>query len=95
MPQEPQEIEVEVVDAGGPSILVRDKPAGGVPQRDPSGRDWRQWHGRVRTLDSRWWPLWVLLGILAVALALTIGVVVGILYLILRAIRAVISAILR
>lgn len=95
MPQEPQEIEVEVVDAGGPSILVRDEPAGDVPQRDPLGRDWRQWQGRVRTLDSRWWPLWVLLGIIAVALALTVGVLVGTLYLIVRAIRAVISAILR
>ena len=95
MPQEPQEIEVEVVDAGGPSILVRDEPVSDVPERDPQGRDWRRWQGRVRTLDSRWWPLWVLLGIIAVMLALTIGVVVGTLYLILRAIRAVISAILR
>lgn len=95
MPQEPQEIEVEVVDAGGPSILVRDEPASDVPQRDPLGRDWRQWQGRVRTLDGRWWPLWVLLGIIAVALALTVGVLVGTLYLIVRALRAVISAILR
>ena len=95
MPQETQEIEVEVVDAGTPSLPARERGADHSPRPDPLRGDWRQWQGRVRTLDSRWWPLWVLLGIVVLALALTVGVVVGVLYLILRAIRAVIAAILR
>jgi hypothetical protein len=31
----------------------------------------------VVRLDRRWWPLWVLLGIIALGLVLTVGVVVA------------------
>ena len=78
--QEPQAIEVEVVEVDGITQPTRFEPADEArPQQD-----WRQWQGRVRTLDSRWWPLWVVLGLVAVVLTLTVGVVVLVIFVILR-----------
>lgn len=78
--QEPQAIEVEVVEVDGITQPTRfetaDEPR---PQQD-----WRQWQGRVKTLDSRWWPLWVVLGLVAVVLMLTVGVVVLVIFVIFR-----------
>lgn len=78
--QETQAIEVEVVEVDGIIQPTRSDPANDArPQQD-----WRQWQGRVRTLDSRWWPLWVLLGLILVVLMLTVGVVVAVIFVILR-----------
>lgn len=57
-------------------------------QEKPKG--WAEWSGRVRTLDSRWWPLWVILGIIAVVLALTVGLVLAAIYLVFRIVFGVI-----
>jgi hypothetical protein len=73
MNKEATEIEVEVVEIDGVTPAV--PQAGDEEQR--SQKDWRQWQGRIRKLDSRWWPLWVLLGIIALMLALTVGLVLG------------------
>ena len=73
MPQEPEILEAEVVEIDGvaPAPTARPEPqarAGG------SWQDWQQWQGRVRKLDARWWPLWIVLGIIVVMLLLTVGV---------------------
>lgn len=91
MPEPVQEIEVEVVEIDGAAPVVTRDPE---PVRGER-RDWRQWQGRVRRLDSRWWPLWVILGIIAIALALTVGVVVGVIFVIVRLILNLIRAVLR
>lgn len=88
MTNESQAIEVEVVEVDGVST-----PAKVGPSADAGRQDWRQWQGRVRTLDSRWWPLWVLLGIVAIVLMLTLGVVLGVIFLIFRILRGMWRAI--
>jgi len=75
MRNEPETLEAEVVEIDG----VAPVPSPSGPEQNPRGwQDWRTWQGRVRTLDARWWPLWLILGILAFTLILTIGLVVGI-----------------
>jgi hypothetical protein len=94
MPKETTEIEVEVVAIDGlaPPATPAPTPESTHPPRH-DWQDWRQWQGSVRRLDSRWWPLWIILGILALGLFLTFGLVLavifGIVRLILRLIRAV------
>lgn len=89
MNREPQEIEVEVVETID-SVPRRDRPP---PADGPAGpQPWQAWRGRIRTLDRRWWPVWVVLGIVLLVLALTVGLVAAAAWLIvsavLRAIRA-------
>lgn len=104
MSKEATEIEVEVVEIDGATPIVahsRPRTDTGMDFEDEAsptsqgfrGRDWQQWQGRIRTLDSRWWPLWVLLGIIAVFLLLTLGVVIATIYLVLRVIRKIIRLI--
>ena len=85
-------VEVEVtevdgvrVDAGtaSPETGSRTKPGSG-----PAA--WAGWRGSVRSLDSRWWPLWVLLGIIVVVLALTVGLALAAVYLATRAVSGII-----
>lgn len=94
MTQEPQAIEVEVVeiDEATPPARTADRDESPPGQ---TGNDWQQWQGRVRQLDARWWPLWVVLGAVAVALLLTVGVFLGVLFLIFRVIRGILRAIFR
>lgn len=91
MPEEPKEIEVEVVEIDGVAPVVRNESEPVTGER----RDWRHWQGRVRRLDSRWWPLWVVLGIIGIALALTVGLVVGVIFLMVRLFLNLIRAVLR
>ena len=87
MEKEAQIIEVEVVEIDG----IVPVPAARAEQNDrrESGNDRQNWQGRVRQLDARWWPLWVLLGILTFVLLLTVGVVAGAIYIIYQIIRSI------
>ena len=89
MPTEEKAIEVEVVEVDGVAVPAHEPP----PERETRGGrewgDWRQWQGRVRRLDSRWWPLWVLLGGVLVFLLLTLGLVLGAVILVLRLVRGI------
>lgn len=79
---QPVTIECEVTEIDGVQVDQAD-PA---PSPDTSARKKIRvrWHERVRTLDSRWWPLWLLLGIIAVILALTLGLAIAAIFLIIR-----------
>ena len=68
----PDPIEVEVLEIDGKLPPPPHQPE--PPRRDDP---WQAMRGRVIKLDRRWWPLWVVLGIVALALALTLGVVVA------------------
>lgn len=87
---ESEAIEVEVLEIDGAVPLAKDEPT----RDSETGQPWQNWQGRVRQLDSRWWPLWVILGVIAVALLLTVGVFLGIIFLIFRIIRGFIRAML-
>jgi len=78
MTRERTDIEVEVLEIDG--VAPVEPQAQTSAQRQPQGgswQDWRSWQGRVRRLDSRWWPLGVLLGMIAVALVVTVGLGIG------------------
>lgn len=91
MPQDSKEIEVEVVEIDGIAPVVTKEPEPVSGER----RVWSHWQGRVRRLDSRWWPLWVILGIIAIALMLTVGLVFGVIFVIVRLILNLIRLVLR
>lgn len=65
------------------------------PSRQAASPPWSNWGGIIRRLDSRWWPLWVLLGVLALALLLTIGLVIGIILVALRLTNRLLRALFR
>lgn len=85
MKNEPQSIEVEVVEIDGavPPVKVETR------EETPAGQPWQDWQGRVRSLDGRWWPLWVILGVIAIALLLTVGLVIGIIFVIFRILNGI------
>jgi hypothetical protein len=91
MHQDSKEIEVEVVEIDGVAPVVASEPEPVSGER----RVWSHWQGRVRRLDSRWWPLWVILGIIAFALLITVGAVVGVIFVIVRLILNLIRLVLR
>lgn len=92
MPKEATEIEVEVLEIDGLAPTTPQVQAD-EPRVSGDWQDWRQWQGKVRTLDSRWWPLWAFLGIIAVFLLLTIGLVIAVLFVIIRLITKILRAI--
>lgn len=81
-------IEVEVVEIDG---RTPPRPAPAPEPATQSPPPWQAWQGRVRKLDARWWPLWVVLGILAVGLILTVGVVLGAILLVIRLISRLVG----
>lgn len=94
MTRESTDIEVEVVEIDGVTPIVPEARAEHTPPRG-DWQDWRQWRGQVRRLDSRWWPLWVILGIVALTLFLTVGLVLGVVFLIVSLLMKLLRAILR
>ena len=94
MTKEATEIEVEVVEIDGLAPVAPQTRAGETSRARGDWQDWRQWQGKVRTLDSRWWPLWVFLGIIALFLLLTVGLVLAVVFLIVRVCLKVIRAVL-
>ena len=85
-----QAIEVEVVEIDGAAPPAKFE----TPEASAPRSSWQMdWQGRARKLDSRWWPLWVLLGAVAVVLLLTVGLVLGIIFVIFRILRGLIRAI--
>lgn len=90
MTNEPQAIEVEVVAIDGVAPPAKTESREATPRQ---WQDWQNWQGRIRQLDSRWWPLWVFLGVIAVALLLTVGLVIGIVFVIFRILGGILRAI--
>jgi len=85
---EPVTVEVEVTEIDGVTHEAKRPERKTKSPEKPKG--WAEWSGRVRTLDSRWWPLWVILGIIGVVLALTVGLVLAAIYLVFRIVFGVI-----
>ncbi|WP_193214160.1 hypothetical protein [Luteolibacter marinus] len=72
----PDTIEAEVLEIDG---SPPPDPRREQPESRAGNSAWQSMQGRVLRLDRRWWPLWVLLGIVAFALLMTVGVLVAIL----------------
>lgn len=97
MDREVREIEVEIVgeDAEAPIVSRAEAEDGGGGRRDDEWREWRHWQGRAKTLDLRWWPLWVVLGTIAVFLLLTLGLVIAVVYGVLKLVGRVLRMLAR
>ncbi len=85
MNNESQAIEVEVVEVDG----VTKPPQVERSEEKRPLENLRELQGRALSLNSHWWPLWVLLGIIVVILALTVGVVFAIIFVIFRSLRGI------
>ena len=94
MTKEASEIEVEVVEVENTLPASRAEPAREAP---PGGdwREWRQWQGRVRRIDTRWWPRWGIPGIIVRGLAAVAGAAIGLVVLVFVLVRALIRMLLR
>jgi hypothetical protein len=87
-------IEVEVVEIDGHAPATPTSATRQAPEPTPPPPPWQAWQGRVKRLDARWWPVWLVLGLLFLALALTVGVVFGALFLILRGVGRLVGGVL-
>jgi hypothetical protein len=95
MTEEPTTIEVEVLEIDGQPA----PPSAADPAQNPrSGRwpqgtgAWRGWSTTVSRLDRRWWPLWVLLGLVGVVLLVIVGLVAACVWLVFAFARALLRA---
>jgi len=84
------EIEVEVVEVEN-TIPAEIRQPETIKTQEP---EWRQWQGRVRRIDARWWPLWVIPGIILLLLLATVGVVIGVLVAIFLLLRNLVRALM-
>jgi hypothetical protein len=83
----PETIEAEVIEIDG-VVPLRASKKGSEPEPSSASRWSRDgMRGTIVNLDRRWWPLWLVLGVLAVVLAATVGVVLGLCYLVFSLIR--------
>lgn len=75
MKQDEPALEVEVVEIDG--VAVDSQPQREIPEKDRRV-DWQSWQGKIRMLDKRWAPLWIVLGFIAVILIVAIGMCVAV-----------------
>ena len=95
MTREATEIEVEVVEIENSAPAGGGEVATGPSVVGDDRRDWRRWQGGVRRFDTRWWPLWVIPGIIALFLLATVGLVIGLLVAVLLFCRWLLRALFR
>lgn len=82
-------IEAEVVEIDG--VAVEPRPVLREEQGAGTRIDWSAWQGRVKRLDSRWWPLWIVLGFIALVVAVAVGMCVAVIYVAWRIFKAILS----
>ena len=70
----PDTIEAEVLEIDGSPAPVA------APHVRPQGASdaWRSLQGKVFRIDKRWWPLWILLGLVAAVVFAVVAVFVAI-----------------
>jgi hypothetical protein len=73
-----QTIEVEVVEIDG--IAVEPRPVREEARHTGGRIDWSVWQGRVKRLDTRWWPLWLILGSLVLVVAVAVGMCLAVVF---------------
>ena len=89
-------IEAEVVEIDG--VSVEPRPVEPIKNGDTQWTDWRRWQARIKMLDGRWRPLWLVLGFVALVLIVVAGIcaaVIGVTYWIFKStIRGIVSLIM-
>ena len=72
-----QTIEAEVVEIDG--VTVEPRPAATHTKRS-EWNSWGAWQGRVKKLDARWRPLWLVLGFIVLVLVVAVGMCAAIVW---------------
>lgn len=86
-----QTIEVEVVEIDG--VAVAPRPVGGETPNKRGRIDWTTWQGRVKRLDARWWPLWLVLGFVVLVLAVAVGMCLAVVFVAWRIFKGLLNGI--
>ena len=86
-----QIIEAEVVEIDG--VAVEPRPARREAPKTRGRVDWTAWQGRVKRLDARWWPLWLVLGAIVLVLAVTVGMCFAVVFIAWRIFKGLINGI--
>ncbi len=92
MKQDEPILEAEVVEIDGVAVEPR-------PQVEPTNGqrsrrvDWQSWQEKIRVLDKRWMPLWIVLGLIAFVLLVTVGLVTAVLVMIYLIVKALLRAV--
>lgn len=82
-------IEAEVLEIDG--IAVEPRPMRGETSDTRQRIDFSVWQGRVKRLDARWWPLWLVLGFIVLVLAVALGMCFAVVYVAWRIFKATLS----
>ncbi len=77
----PETIEAEVLEIDGSP-----PPPPREPEPEPA---WKSMRGKVFRLDRRWWPLWLLLGIVVFAFVAVFGLIFGVVMLVAKAVGSI------
>jgi hypothetical protein len=86
-----QIIEAEVVEIDG--VAVEPCPARREAPKTRGRVDWTAWQGRVKRLDARWWPLWLVLGAIVLVLAVTVGMCFAVVFIAWRIFKGLLNGI--
>lgn len=92
MKQDEPILEAEVVEIDGVTVEPRPEVE---PTRGQQSRrvDWQGWQGRIRVLDKRWMPLWIVLGAIAFILLVTVGLLVAVFVFLILILKAILRAV--
>jgi hypothetical protein len=92
MKQEEPILEAEVVEIDG--VAVEPRPDAKASGETRSRRvDWQSWQGKIRVLDKRWMPLWMVLGLVAVILLVAVGMLIAVFAFFFWMVRAILRAV--
>jgi len=78
MKQEEPILEAEVVEIDGVAVEPRPDDAKASEETRSRRVDWQNWQGKIRVLDKRWMPLWMVLGFIAVILFVAVGMLIAV-----------------
>jgi uncharacterized membrane protein len=92
MKEEEPILEAEVVEIDG--VAVEARPQAEATQGQQSRRvDWQSWQGKIRVLDKRWMPLWIVLGVIALFLLVTVGLLVAVFVFLFMIVKTILRAV--
>lgn len=81
----PQTIEAEILEInGGPT-----PPPSSGAARDMPDRTWEAMRGKIVRLDRRWWPLWLLLGLIFGIFVVVVGLIIAVAWCLGRMVRRI------
>ena len=86
-------LEAEVVEIDG--VAVESRPEVEAAEKSYGrGMAWQGWQGKIRVLDKRWMPLWIVLGLIAFLFLATVGLLVAFVVVVFWIFKTILRAVL-